>query len=459
MSSLRLHSIDLLATMTGAEIGDGALLVRDGWIEKIGTTSEITDAADESVDLSGHVVLPGLVNTHQHLWQSLARAVPAAQDAALVDWLMALFPLWEKLTPDGVRTAGRLGAAGLALSGCTTVADHHYVWPNGIRMDDLVDGVAPVGVRAHLTRGGMSVGASQGGLAADVLTEREDAIVDATERAVSAFHDPEAGAMMRIAAGPPSVLSTSAELMRELGALAREHGIGLHTHLAETAGESERCVAAVGAPALPYLESLGWSGEHVWFAHAVHLAPDEIRSLAGSGTGVAHCPTSNMRLGSGIAPLGEFLREGVRVGLGVDGAASNDSTDMFAEVRQAMLLARVMAGMKGMGGIRHGSAGHRLLTARQMLRLATAGGAEVLSRDDIGTLAPGKAADIVAVDLDRLRFAGQHDPLAALVLCGTAHVDQSWVHGRRVVEDGRLRTVDVDELTAEHRARSAELTA
>lgn len=456
MSSLRLHSIDLLATMAGAEISDGAILVRDGWIEKVGTTSEITDAADESVDLSGHVVLPGLVNTHHHLWQSLARAVPAAQDATLIDWLRALFPLWEKLTPEGVRVAARLGAAELALSGCTTVADHHYVWPNGTRVDDLVDGVAAVGIRAHLTRGGMSIGASQGGLAADVLTEREDVIVEATERAIALFHDPEAGAMMRIAAGPPSVLAMSAELMRELSNLAGNHGVGLHTHLAETAGESERCLSAVGAPPLPYLESLGWSGEHVWFAHAVHLDTDSIRSLAESGTGVAHCPTSNMRLGSGIAPLGEFLRDGVRVGLGVDGAASNDSANMFAEARQAMLLARVMAGMEGM----HSSfAGRGLLAARQALRLATAGGAEVLRRDDIGMLTPGKAADIVAVDLDRIRFSGHHDPLAALVLCGTEYVDQSWVHGRRVVEDGRLCTVDTHELTAEHRARSAELMA
>lgn len=451
MSTLRLHSIDLLATMTGEEISDGAIFVRDGWIEKIGTTSEIADAADESIDLSGHVVLPGLINTHQHLWQTLARAVPAAQDAALIDWLMALFPMWEKLTPDACRVGGQMGAAELALSGCTTVADHQYVWPNGSRIDDLVDAVSAVGLRAHLTRGGMSIGASDGGLAADVLTEPEDVIADAVEQAIARFHDPAPGAMMRIAGGVPSVLSTSADLMRELGALATRHGIGLHTHLAETAGEAERCLAAVGELPLPYLTSLGWSGTHVWFAHGVHVDADAIASLAESGSGVAHCPTSNMRLGSGIAPLGEFLRAGVRVGLGVDGAASNDSADLLAEARQAMLLARVAEGM------RQSPAEHGFLTARRALQLATAGGAELLGRDDVGVLAPGRAADIIAVDLAHPRFSGHHDPLAALVFCGAAGVDHSWVHGRRIVADGALRTIDVGELLADHRARAREL--
>lgn len=453
MSTLRLHSIELLATMTGEEITDGAVLVRDGWIEQVGTTSEVTTTADESVDLSGHVVLPGLVNTHQHLWQTLTRAVPAAQDAALIDWLTVLFPVWEKLTPEAVRTAAAVGAAELALSGCTTVADHHYVWPNGVRIDDIVDAVTQVGLRAHLTRGGMSIGASQGGLAADALTETEDIIVEATEHAITRFHDPEPGAMLRIAAGPPSVLSTSAQVLRELAALASRQGVGLHTHLAETAGEAERCRLAVGEAPLPYLMSLDWSGPHVWFAHAVHLDADSIASLAEAGAGVAHCPTSNMRLGSGIAPVREFLTAGLRVGLGVDGAASNDSGDLLTEARQAMLLARLADGLRG------GPGEHGFLTARQALQMATTGGADVLGRDDIGVLAPGRAADIIAVDLDRPRFSGQHDPLAALVFCGANGVDQSWVHGRRVVEDGQLRTVDVGDLLTEHGAHAAELVA
>jgi 8-oxoguanine deaminase len=458
MGTLRLHSIDVLATMTGEEIRDGAVLVRDGWIEQVGSTDEVDSRADENVDLSGHVVLPGLVNTHHHLWQTLARAVPAAQDAGLIDWLRVLLPIAARLTPDSVRVGGRLGAAELALSGCTTAVDHQYTWPGGCRIDDLVEGASSVGIRLHLSRGANSKGTSHGTLAPDVLAEGERSIMDETARAIAHFHDPEPGAMLRVVVGPAAMLAVSAGLMRELAVVARESGAGLHTHLAETVGEAERCIADTGVRPLDYLESLGWLGPDVWFAHVVHLEPAEIRLFAESGTGVAHCPTSNMRLGSGIAPLQAFLRAGIRVGLGVDGSASNDTSNLLTEARQAMLLARVALGTR-YGGETPGADRDRAdyLTAREALRIATVGGAQVLGRADLGTIEPGKVGDIVAVNLDRLQFSGAHDPLAALVFCGPSSVDQSWVYGRRVVKDGQLTSVDVGELAAEHRRVAQEL--
>ncbi|WP_166347660.1 amidohydrolase family protein [Phytoactinopolyspora limicola] len=450
MTTLRLHSIDVLATMAGPEIRDGAVFIRDGWIEQVGTSTEVSGVADESVDLSGHVVLPGLVNTHHHLWQTLARAVPAAQDAELIGWLRALFPLWERLTPDAIRVASRLGAAELALSGCTTVADHHYVWPNGCRIDDLVEGIGPVGLRAHLTRGAITQGSGRSVLP-DPLTEQDDAVLAAVEHAVAEYHDPEPGSSLRVCAGPAAVLSMPAGALRELADLARELGIGLHTHLAETPGEAERCLAATGRRPLDHLSALGLAGRDVWFAHAVHLETAEIARLAETHTGVAHCPTSNMRLGSGIAPLRALSAAGVPVGLGVDGSASNDTGHLLAEARQAMLVARVAEALGP------GADTPTLLGARDVLRLATRGGAEVLARDDIGSIEAGKAADIVAVDLRRPAFAGVHDPVAALVFCAVATVDHSWVQGRRIVEDGRLNTVDMDTLLTEHHTQTQGL--
>ena len=429
--------------MDGSEIADGALLARDGWIEAVGPTSDLPDTADEVVDLSGHVVLPGLVNTHHHLYQTLTRVVPGVQDAGLFDWLTTLYPIWGRMTPDHVRVATTLGLAELALSGCTTAFDHHYLWPNGSRLDDQVEGAQPVGIRFHASRGSMSLGESDGGLPPDSVVEDEDHIIEDTARVVAAFHDPGPGAMLRVVVAPCSPFSVTTDLMRRSAELARELGVGLHTHLAETADEEAYCLDRFGAGPVNYAASVGWEGEDVWYAHAVHVDPETVGRMAAAGTGVAHCPTSNMRLASGIAPVAQYLAAGVPVGLGVDGSASNDSSQMLTEVRQALLLAR-LATAPGVG------AGEQM-AARSALAMATTGGAEVLGRDDVGRLAPGMAADMVAVDLDRVEYAGAlHDPLAAVVFCGVGRVDHSWVGGQRVVDRRRLVGIDEDELVRTH---------
>jgi cytosine/adenosine deaminase-related metal-dependent hydrolase len=443
MPTLLLRHVEVLATMDGSEIADGALLARDGWIEAVGPTSDLPDTADEVVDLSGHVVLPGLVNTHHHLYQTLTRVVPGVQDAGLFDWLTTLYPIWGRMTPDHVRVATTLGLAELALSGCTTAFDHHYLWPNGSRLDDQVEGAQPVGIRFHASRGSMSLGESDGGLPPDSVVEDEDHIIEDSARVVAAFHDPGPGAMLRVVVAPCSPFSVTTDLMRRSAELARELGVGLHTHLAETADEEAYCLDRFGAGPVDYAASVGWEGEDVWYAHAVHVDPETVGRMAAAGTGVAHCPTSNMRLASGIAPVAQYLAAGVPVGLGVDGSASNDSSQMLTEVRQALLLAR-LATAPGVG------AGEQM-AARSALAMATTGGAEVLGRDDVGRLAPGMAADMVAVDLDRVEYAGAlHDPLAAVVFCGVGRVDHSWVGGQRVVDRRRLVGIDEDELVRTH---------
>jgi cytosine/adenosine deaminase-related metal-dependent hydrolase len=443
MPTLLLRHAEVLATMDGSEIPDGALLARDGWIEAVGPTSDLPETADEVVDLAGHVVLPGLVNTHHHLYQTLTRVVPGVQDAGLFDWLTTLYPIWGRMTPDHVRVATTLGLAELALSGCTTAFDHHYLWPNGSRLDDQVEGAQPVGIRFHVSRGSMSLGESEGGLPPDSVVEDEDHIIEDSARVVADFHDPGPGAMLRVVVAPCSPFSVTTDLMRRSAELARELGVGLHTHLAETADEEAYCLDRFGARPVDYAASVGWAGDDVWYAHAVHVDLETVARMAAAGTGVAHCPTSNMRLASGIAPVAQYRAAGVPVGLGVDGSASNDSSQMLAEVRQALLLAR-LATAPGVG------AGDQM-TARSALTMATTGGAEVLGRDDVGRLAPGMAADIVAVDLDRVEYSGAlHDPLAALVFCGVGRVDHSWVGGQRVVDQGRLVGVDEDELVRAH---------
>lgn len=450
MATLLLKNATVLVTMDGREIRDGALLARDGWIERIGTTSELDEPADEVVDLSGHVVMPGLVNTHHHLYQTLTRALPAAQDAGLFGWLTTLYPVWARMTPDHVRVATTVGLAELALSGCTTAFDHHYLWPNGSRIDDQVEGAAPVGIRFHASRGSMSLGESDGGLPPDSVVEDSEAILADSSRAVETYHDPRPGAMVRIVIAPCSPFSVTTELMAESAQLARHLGVGLHTHLAETADEEEFCLERFGARPVEYVSSVGWEGSDVWYAHAVHVAPDEVESMARAGTGVAHCPTSNMRLASGIAPVRSYLEAGIPVGLGVDGSASNDSSQMLAEARQAMLLAR-LAVSPGVGD-------GPQLSARAALEMATIGGAAVLGRDDIGRLSPGMAADVVAYDLERVEFAGaMADPVAAVVFCSPGRVAHSWVGGRRVVDGGRLVGVDEVSLVGEHNRLAATL--
>lgn len=450
MATLLLRHAEVLATMDGTEIPDGALFARDGWIEAVGATSELPSTADEVVDLTGHVVLPGLVNTHHHLYQTLTRVVPGAQDAGLFDWLTTLYPIWARLTPDHVRVATTLGLAELALSGCTTAFDHQYLWPNGSRIDDQVEGAQSVGIRFHVSRGSMSLGESDGGLPPDSVVENEDTILADSARAVAAFHDPAPGSMLQVVLAPCSPFSVTTELMRRSAELARELGVGLHTHLAETADEEAFCLERFGARPVEYAASVGWEGPDVWYAHAVHVAPDEADRLAAAGTGVAHCPTSNMRLASGIAPLARYLAAGVAVGLGVDGSASNDGSHMLAEVRQAMLLARLAVAP----GVGEGAQ----MTARTALELATVGGARVLGRPDIGRLVPGLAADMIAIDLNRIEYSGSgHDPVSATVFCAPGRVAHSWVAGRRVVESGSLTGVDEAEIVAAHVALAAGL--
>jgi 8-oxoguanine deaminase len=435
------------------EIADGGLVARDGWIQQVGSDDELPPEADEVLDLSGHLVLPGLINTHHHFYQTLTRAVPAAQDADLFHWLKALYPIWARLTPQDIAVSTQIGLAELALSGCTTASDHLYLFPNGSRLDDEIEAAAPVGIRLHASRGSMSLGESDGGLPPDGVVEKPDAILADTERLIGAYHDPKPGAMLRLAVAPCSPFSVTPELMRDSASLARSHGVRLHTHLAETLDEERFCLDTFDKRPLAYVESLSWSGGDVWVAHAVHMNPDEVTRMGRSGIGVAHCPSSNMRLASGIAPVGAYRAAGVDVGLGVDGSASNDSSNMLAEVRQAMLLSRVG---DSLDPARTATAG--MMRARQALELATRGGAAVLGRQDLGSLEVGKCADFIAISLDRLEYAGAlHDPVAAAVFCAPAGVDHVFVHGRHVVDQGRLVGLELPALVERHNRAAARL--
>ena len=455
MATLLIRHASVLLTMDPLrrELRDAGLFARDGWIEQVGPTADLPSAADEVLDLHGHLVLPGLVNTHHHLYQTLTRAVPAAQDAGLFLWLKTLYPIWARMQPQDIHTSTMLGLAELALSGCTTASDHLYIFPNGCRLDDEIEAAGKVGLRFHASRGSMSLGESQGGLPPDSVVEQPQAILDDTLRLIETYHDARPGSMLRLVVAPCSPFSVTPELMRESAALARAHHVQLHTHLAETLDEDAFCREQFGHRPLAYAEELDWSGPDVWFAHAVHIDPDEVGRMARAGIGVAHCPTSNMRLASGIAPVRRYRAAGVKVGLGVDGSASNDSSHLLAEARQAMLLSRLATAVAPAIDDQPG-----LLTARQALELATLGGAQVLGRTDIGSLEPGRCADFVAVNLNRLEYAGGlHDPVAALVFCSPATVDLNYVHGRPVVREGRLVTVDLPPLIEAHNRAARRL--
>ena len=449
MPTLLLKHADALVTMDAArrEIRDGALFVRDNVIEQVGATRELPAAADRVIDARGVVVLPGLVNTHHHLYQTLTRALPAAQDADLFHWLKTLYPIWAELTPDAVYTSALVGLAELVLTGCTTAADHLYLFPNGSKLDDEIRAAREIGVRFHPTRGSMSLGESQGGLPPDRVCDGEDTILRDSRRVIETFHDPQPYSMCRVSLAPCSPFSVTPELMRESARLARAYQVHLHTHLAETRDEEDFCLQKFGKRPVDYAEYLEWMGADVWFAHSVWVNDAEIARYAKSGVGIAHCPSSNMRLASGIAPIVKMLRAGVKVGLGVDGSASNDSSHMLAESRQAMLLQRVGGDPKA-------------ITARQALELGTLGGARVLGRDDIGALEKGKAADFIAVKMGCLDFAGAlHDPVAALVFCAPPRVELSVINGRVVVENGELRTVELAPVIARHNRMAKEMLA
>ena len=445
--TLLARNADVLVTMDAQrrEIRGGGVYIEGNVIAAVGTAAELPSTADEVIDLAGHVVVPGLVNTHHHMYQTLTRAMPLAQDAELFGWLTALYPVWTRMTPEMIGVATRTAIAELLMSGCTTTSDHLYVFPNGIRLDDSIEAASTTGIRFHATRGSMSVGESGGGLPPDALVEDEDAILADTRRVIEAWHDPSRHSMLRVGVAPCSPFSVSRDLMRESASLARSHGVSMHTHLAENDNDVAYSREKFGRTPAQYAEDLGWVGRDVWHAHCVKLDDEGIGLFARTGTGVAHCPCSNMRLASGIAPVRRMRDAGVRVGLGVDGSASNDGGHLMGEARQAMLLQRVGSGPSAM-------------TAREALEIATLGGAAVLGRDDIGALAPGMSADFVAFDLRTPAFAGAlHDPVAALVFCAPSTVAWSVVDGKVVVRGEALATIDAGPLVERHNRLALEL--
>ncbi|MGQ3674543.1 8-oxoguanine deaminase [Xanthobacter sp. TB0139] len=446
-STLLVKNALVLVTMDGArqEIPGGGLYAEDGRIVAVGRAEDLPASADEVLNLAGHVVLPGMVNTHHHMVQSLTRAVPGAQDDELFQWLRTLYPLWQGLTPEMVETATLTAMAELILSGCTTSSDHLYIYPNGVRLDDSIRAARQIGMRFHAARGAMSLGESKGGLPPDRLVEDEGFVLRDAERLINSFHDPARFSMLRLVVAPCSPFTVSEDLMRDSLKLARRAGVMLHTHLAENDSDVTFSHQTFGKGPTEYVRDLGWVGQDVWHAHCVKLDEPGIALFARTGTGIAHCPCSNMRLGSGIAPVKRFRAEGVKVGLGVDGSASNDGGHMLGEARQAMLLQRV-------------ASGHDAMSARTALELATLGGASVLGRDDIGVLAPDMAADFVAFDMSAPAYAGAlHDPVAALVLCSPQQVSFSVINGQVIVREGRLQTVDLPAITARHNAAAQEL--
>jgi cytosine/adenosine deaminase-related metal-dependent hydrolase len=428
----------------GREHRDGWVLVEDGFVAGVGAGEE--PAADERIDLAGAVVTPGLVNTHHHLYQTLTRA--RAQQSDLFSWLRELYPVWADIDAEAEHAAARTALAELALSGCSTVFDHHYVFPRGRQgiVEAEVEAARELGVRIVASRGSMDLGVSDGGLPPDELVEELDAVLADTERLVGDLHEPGPGAQVQIAVAPCSPFSVTRRLMEESAALARRHGLVLHTHLAETMEENAYCHELYGCTPVEYLTDLGWLGGDVWCAHCVHLSPDDVQDFGATGTGVAHCPTSNLRLGAGIAPVRELADAGVRVGLGVDGSASNERGDLLLEVKQALLVAR-------------GRGGPGALTAREALRLGTRGGAAVLRRDDIGSLERGKCADLAIWRRDVLQLGGAEDPVAGLVLSAPHRVDRLVVGGEDVVLGGALVRADEDEIARVHRAQARRFAA
>ena len=452
--TLLLKNADILCTMQeGGELKDyrdveikgGGLFARNGIIEAVGESSSLPQIADTIIDMKGHVVIPGMVNTHHHLFQNLTRAVPEAQNSELFGWLKTLYPIWSNIGPEHVYWSTALGLAELALSGCTTSSDHLYIYPNGSKLDDSLSAAADIGVRFHGTRGSMSIGESQGGLPPDNLTEKESFILSESQRLIETYNDTSRYAMQRVALAPCSPFSVSIDLMRESAAMARSYGVGLHTHLAENIEDINYGLQQFGMRPGEYIEAVGWTGDDVWHAHCVQLNSEEINLFSKTGTGIAHCPCSNMRLASGIAPVRQMLDTGVKVGLGVDGSASNDSGNMLNEARQTMLLQRVNSKASAM-------------TAREALKVATKGGASVLNRDDIGMLVPGYAADVTAFKRDNVDFSGSDwDPVASLVFCGPSKANYTIIDGKIVVSEGQLTTIPMEKLVRKHSKLSHDL--
>jgi 8-oxoguanine deaminase len=442
MSTLLVKNAHVIVTMDAdrREIPGGGLFVRDNMIEAVGPTQDLPSTADDVLDLRGHIVLPGLVNTHHHMYQSLTRVIVGGQNQELFGWLRSLYPIWAGLTSEAVYVSAKLAAAELVLSGCTTSSDHLYIFPNDVTLEDEIRGVGEIGLRFHATRGSMSVGESKGGLPPDSVVENEDAILADSRRVIETFHDNNRYAMLRIGLAPCSPFSVSQDLMRASAELARSYpGVRLHTHLAETRPDVEYSLEMFGLKPGDYAEDVGWIGEDVWHAHCVHLTDEAIQKFGRTGTGIAHCPASNARLASGIARVRQMMNAAVPIGLGVDGSASNDSGHLLNEARLAFMMQRAL------------TCDPEVLTARETLELATLGGARVLGRDDIGALAPGMAADFVAFDLNQIAFAGAwHDPVAALIFCTSVNVAYSVINGKVVVKDGQLATLELEPLIERH---------
>ena len=477
MTALLIQNAACIATLDhpaagqGRELRDASMFVRDHVIEWLGPASELPEAlrsaATETLDARSHLVVPGLVNTHHHMYQSLTRAVPGVQDAELFTWLRGLYPIWAGLTPDMVRVATQVAMAELLLSGCTTSSDHLYIYPNGVRLEDSIEAAQAIGMRFLATRGSMSVGRSAGGLPPDEVVEDEAAILKDSQRLIETWHSAQHGAMLQIALAPCSPFSVSPALMRESAALARSfkhQGVRLHTHLAENDHDLAYSQEKFNRTPAQYAQELGWLGEDVWHAHCVKLDDPGISLFAATRTGVAHCPCSNMRLASGIAPVRRMLDAGVQVGLGVDGSASNDAAHLVNEARQAMLLARVGRSLQA-PEMRDGRTffgcdlGPAAMSARDALLLATRGGAQVLGRRDIGHLAPGMCADFALFNLQALGFAGAavHDPVGSLLLCASPQAAYVVVNGLVVVREGQITTVDLGPLLEQHNRLARQL--
>lgn len=447
MGTLLVKNAAVLVTMDDQrrEISDGAIFVRDNVIEAVGKTADLPTTADEVLNLAGHLVMPGLINTHHHMYQTLTRVYPGGQDGQLFEWLTSLYPIWARLQPEMIYVSTLTAMSELILSGCTTASDHLYIFPNGCKLDDEIQAATEIGMRFHASRGSMSLGQSQGGLPPDSVVEDEAAILRDTRRLIEQFHDYQRHAMLRITVAPCSPFSVTQDLMRETASLARSYKVRLHTHLAENQSDVDFSKEKFGVEPADYAQNVGWVGDDVWHAHCVCLTDHGIGLFARTGTAVAHCPSSNMRLASGIAPVRKMREAGVRVGLGVDGSASNDSSHLLAEARMAMLLQRVTGNPDA-------------LSARGSLAIATRGGAAVLGRDDVGYLAPGMSADFIAFNLNQIGFAGALiDPVAALVFCTPPQVDYSIINGRVVVREGQLTTLDLGTLIERHNKLSMKL--
>ena len=467
MTTLLIHNAHTLATLndSGDELHNASVFVRDNCIEAIGPAAHLPHTADRVIQAEHHVVIPGMVNTHHHMSQSLTRAIPAVQNAELFSWLQGLYPIWAGLQPDMIYASTQTAMAELLLSGCTTSSDHLYIYPNGVKLDDCIAAAQEIGMRFVATRGSMSVGQSKGGLPPDRVVEQEDAILKDTQRLIERYHDGSHGAMTQVAVAPCSPFSVSQDLMRLSAEMARHYGVRLHTHLAENDHDIAYSLEKFNRTPTQYAEDLGWLGHDVWHAHCVKLDDEGISLFAATRTGIAHCPCSNMRLASGIAPIRKMIEAGVPVGLGVDGSASNDAAHMVNEARQAMLLARLRKSLEGPQVNAEGKTifgcdtAPMEMTARDALRLATRGGAEVLGRKDIGQLSVGFCADMALFDLRNLSFAGGavHDAIGSLMLCASAPAAYTLVNGRVVVSEGQLASVDLGNVIERHNAFAVQL--